>query len=587
MSDTSHGALAGRKITKATKNTKVNWLFVIFVSFVVLVAEHVPSAVSPPQQPRTEAEQRPVFRGGTHFVRVDAYPVESGKIVEGLTPEDFVILEDGKPQAIESFDFIRFDTFTPEAERRNPSSQREGFELAADPRYRVFVIFVDLGFSDSIGVFEPFPDVARIQQPLVNFIDRVIGTRDLFGLLSSRNTVKELVLGQKTAVTIEQVKDLFRARQVDRDPVERYDPKYNPDCLTCSEPVQGAADQRSCGVLRKVLAARNHADQTYTLVRELIATLGAIREERKNIVFASNKLARWREDQSLYDRLQPGLPKMGIDKGRLGLGDPHKDPVTDYTCAADVNRLPLMDFENRFQQVLNEARRANVAFYPITPSGLQAPWNLGDQRILEATNDDLRSLARETGGIAVVDSNDLNAGLRQIADDLQAYYVLGYYTTNTKFDGGVRKITVKVKGNAIRARREYRAPTPEEMAALANRPAAPPPDAGPPAVIGEPAAFRVSGRQPPEAVRLLEFVRSDRLRVTWPVLAPLDRREARLLDSAGKPLPIDLPIAEPDGQRTVIVELPLAPLGRGVYSIELTAASGGRTERRRLTFTMK
>jgi hypothetical protein len=71
------------------------------------------------------------------------------------------------------------------------------------------------------------------------------------------------------------------------------------------------------------------------------------------------------------------------------------------------------------------------------------------------------------------------------------------------------------------------------------------------------------------------------------VLAPLDRREARFLDSAGKPLPIDLPIAENEGAKTMVVELPLAPFGRGVYSIELTAASAGKTERRRLTFTMK
>ena len=35
------------------------------------------------------------------------------------------------------------------------------------------------------------------------------------------------------------------------------------------------------------------------------------------------------------------------------------------------------------------------------------------------------------------------------------------------------------------------------------------------------------------------------------------------------------------------VELPLAPFGRGVYSIELTAGSGGKTEQRRLTFMMK
>ena len=64
------------------------------------------------------------FRGGTHFVRVDAYPLEDGRIVEGLEAEDFEILEDGKPQQIDSFDFISFDSFTPDAERRDPVSQQ-------------------------------------------------------------------------------------------------------------------------------------------------------------------------------------------------------------------------------------------------------------------------------------------------------------------------------------------------------------------------------------------------------------------------------------------------------------------------------
>ena len=38
------------------------------------------------QQPTPQAQQRPVFRGGTHFVRVDAYPAENGHIVEGHVP---------------------------------------------------------------------------------------------------------------------------------------------------------------------------------------------------------------------------------------------------------------------------------------------------------------------------------------------------------------------------------------------------------------------------------------------------------------------------------------------------------------------
>src|SRR5687768_7378600 len=89
-------------------------------------------AAQPQEPPQTAAQQRPVFRGGTHFVRVDAYPTQDGKIVENLKAEDFEILEDGKPQQIDSVDFVRFDTFTPEAERRDPSSRREGFDMAAD-----------------------------------------------------------------------------------------------------------------------------------------------------------------------------------------------------------------------------------------------------------------------------------------------------------------------------------------------------------------------------------------------------------------------------------------------------------------------
>jgi VWFA-related protein len=590
---TSHGLTLRAQSSRSTRRSREILVFLIFVSFVTFVSERAPSAVSGPQQ--TQAQQRPVFRGGTHFVRVDAYPVKDGKIVEGLRPEDFEILEDGKPQTIDSLDFIRFDTFTPEAERRNPSSQREGFEMAADPRYRVFVIFVDMGFSSGKGVYSPINDMGRIQQPLVNFINRVIGVNDLFGLLSSRNTVKDLVLGQKTTVTVEQVRDLWRASVVDYDPAQRFDPVYEPECIaTSSAPGASACRElgpgkRDCKTLRAALAARYHADQTYTELRELIALLGAIREERKNIVFVSDLLARWREDQEMYDRLKPGLPKTGIDNGRIGLGDPNKTPITDYFCADAVNRLPLMDFENRFQQVLTEARRANVAFYPITPSGLQAPTPAVQQLELEAENDDLRSLAKETGGIAVVDSNDLNAGMRRIADDMQAYYVLGYYTTNTKFDGKIRKIGVRLKGSGetIRARREYRAPTQAEIAAMANPPAPAPVETGPPAIIGEPVAYRVGRSQAAEKVSLLEFVRSDRIRIQWPVLATLDRREARILDSAGTPLPVDLPVSEDAGTRTVTVECALAPLSRGVYAIELTAGSGGKTERRRLTFVMK
>src|SRR4051794_5927187 len=133
---TADGSGSGTKRTKRTKITSTKWLFVIIVAVVILVpafaveplrrglavarAEPVaggggmeraawPVLLAAQQQPQTEAQQRPVFRGGTHFVRVDAYPSENGHIVAGLKPEDFEVFEDGKRQAVESFDFISFE----------------------------------------------------------------------------------------------------------------------------------------------------------------------------------------------------------------------------------------------------------------------------------------------------------------------------------------------------------------------------------------------------------------------------------------------------------------------------------------------
>jgi VWFA-related protein len=565
-------------MTKRTRSFVSFASFAFFLSFLFVCL-----AAQRPEAP-TQAQQRPLFRGGTHFVRVDAYPMQDGRIVEGLTPADFEILEDGKPQAIDSLDFIRFDTLTPEAERRDPVSQQAGFDMAADPRYRVFVVYVDLTLSQSAGAFSASSDLPRVQQPLVNFFERVIGSQDLYALMTTRNSVKDLVLAQKTTVTVSQVKDLFRANVIERDEADE---------------VLGACDFGSAVEQLKFLY---RADASYTNLHELTAQLGSLRQERKNLVLVTNLLPRWGPNRSLYESLvasQGGRAgQNGIQNGRV-TGD-NREIYTNGRggsmdgCMAEAGRLSLMDFEPRYRELLDEAKRQNVSVYVITPGGLQAPPSIAQQASVKTAYNDLRSLAEETDGIAVVDTNDLNAGFKRIADDLAAYYVLGYYTTNTKFDGGLRKITVKLKGKTIRARRQYRAPTEAEMTDLAQRGSASQAAAaaaemasGPPAVIGEPIAYRVSRTQPPERAKPLEFVRSDRLRVEWPVLAGLDRREARMLDTAGKPMPFEVPVSESADGKIVVVELALAPFGRGGYSLELTAASGGRTERRRLTFIMK
>ena len=176
----------------------------------------------------------------------------------------------------------------------------------------------------------------------------------------------------------------------------------------------------------------------------------------------------------------PSTPTIGIDSGgRLGTGASVGYADAAW-CNTQLSRLQGIDSEKRLHDLLDEARRANVAFYPIDVGGLKTQQRQADDRVAfgaEAATKlvTLQNLAENTDGIAIVNTNDLNAGARRIADDLAGYYLLGYYPTNTTPDGRFRSIEVKVNQPGVRvsARRGYLAAT-EAMrraeAAAAARP---------------------------------------------------------------------------------------------------------------------
>src|SRR5262249_57595578 len=99
----------------------------------------------------------------------------------------------------------------------------EGLDVGGDRGYRGFVIFVDLAYSQQAGAVTPAADLDRIQQPLSNFLDRVLGPQDLFGFLTSRNSAKDLVLAQRSTVTKAQIADLWRSSLVARDQADALD----------------------------------------------------------------------------------------------------------------------------------------------------------------------------------------------------------------------------------------------------------------------------------------------------------------------------------------------------------------------------
>ncbi|HYM22165.1 MAG TPA: VWA domain-containing protein, partial [Vicinamibacterales bacterium] len=143
-----------------------------------------------------------------------------------------------------------------------------------------------------------------------------------------------------------------------------------------------------------------------------------------------------------------------------------------------------------FRDVLDEANRSNASFYPIDPRGLPVfdtpllrqdvpgippPMVdiVTDSKMLQTRTASLRTLAENTDGLAMVNSNDLDGGFKKIVADLSSYYLMGYYSSG-KLDGKFHSITVRVKrpGVQVRARRGYLAATPQAITAASATAAA-------------------------------------------------------------------------------------------------------------------
>jgi hypothetical protein len=62
----------------------------------------------------------------------------------------------------------------------------------------------------------------------------------------------------------------------------------------------------------------------------------------------------------------------------------------------------------------------------------------------------LATLSSDTGGKAFFDSNDFAPAFQQVQHDTEAYYIVGFHSTNTARDGSYRHLTVKLNRNDVK-----------------------------------------------------------------------------------------------------------------------------------------
>lgn len=110
----------------------------------------------------------------------------------------------------------------------------------------------------------------------------------------------------------------------------------------------------------------------------------------------------------------------------------------------------------RLEDALRELQKSDCLFYSINPSGPAIRLN----KVSLQGQKGMESMAGETGGKAFLPDGieQLDMVFRQIAEELQAQYLFGYYATDERTEGGFKRITVRAPARPdlrIRARQGY------------------------------------------------------------------------------------------------------------------------------------
>jgi VWFA-related protein len=522
--------------------------------------------------------QQPTFRGGINYVRVDMYATVDGRPVTDLRPDDIELREDGAPQTIKDFEYVQVRTNTPQDIRIEPNTIAESRQMAADPRARVFILFLDTLHTSIEGS-------ARMRSTLVTFIDRLMGPEDMVAVMTPEMAASDVTFGRKTTIIEKILQREWTWGRRDRlvTPSTYVDPK--------EQQYERCYPEIEYKDVAKTMIARRREKLVMDAFDDLVQVLDGVRDERKGIIAISEGWQLYTRDSKLEGAAGSAPPPIPnpfepLQRRQNGPGQSTDNELAD--CDADRRMLANIDDEIRLREITNLANRTNATFYTVDPRGLVVfdssigpdypPDNVTDGQNLRTRLQSLRDLAEDTDGTALVNTNDLSGGLARIVADLSSYYLLGYESTNGKLDGKFRSISVRVRrpGVQVRARRGYRTLRPEEVKTSTATATARAATSAPIAVAVDPrAAFRTrsaawtGGGATADAVWLVGE------------MDPATRRDA--VWSGGSTAEIS--VASAAGERVALMQVPIGADGRFTTQLPAgtTLAAGDYVVRVRVT----
>ncbi len=423
---------------------------------------------------RPAAQARATLRASIELVTVDlVVRDQSGAPVGGLAQEDFEVREDGVPQRVTMFE-------APGGGRPGPGDPAlprtiTATAAAADAAQVATPSLGAMIFVFDLAAMRP-DEVDRAVDAAARYVEQAPAGGLLFGVATIGADLEWLA-----GLTLDR--DAIAEALVDVSPVSGF-------AAESPEPRTLATDERAAF---RIDDGEGRGDEAGAMAAgpDDLAVLTNDRRLRALTRLARSLESVGRKKAVLY--FSGGLATSGLDNGV------------------------------EIRAAVNAAVRANVAFYPVDAAGLRTVtpggdvtrsppsdvglFSGGDVRRqyddLARAQETLLTLAADTGGRAVLDTNDFRGAFTRAAEDLSTYYLLGYQSTNPARDGRFRRLQVRVRrpGLRVEARAGYytdldfaHATRADREAQLAAELAAPMPSTDLPVIVGA-AWYRLSAEE--------------------------------------------------------------------------------------------
>jgi VWFA-related protein len=429
--------------------TRGFWAIAVRIAAVAIAAVAVSAQTPGPAQQApapTPASAQPTFRVQVDLVTNDVViRDEKGNFISDLKPEEFRVYEDGVLQDLASLTVVTGGrVYNPMA--APVAAAPEGIILpkkraTSDVSGRIFLFFVDdqhLQFGNTGRVRELFKKISK----------ELVHEGDLFGIVSSG----------PSSIQVDMT--------YDRSRIDDTIKKMTGNELKPTEIINGAGGPGGPSEIRY------RAHVAFSTMTDALKNLEAVHNRRKAIIWVSDGYDFAPFKDARYGTMDANSPFAQSDSARARnqaassdgqAVDPSTDP--DVRQQMQQEQFADADLSRELYEITQAANRANTTIYTIDPRGLVGPMADLDENVdpqqwsefVRKSQDSLRTLAEETGGLAVVNTNDFTRALKRVDAETSDYYVLGYYSKNPDILKRRRSVDVRVTraGLSVWARKEY------------------------------------------------------------------------------------------------------------------------------------